>query len=165
MPGTSTYGTPIPLDTDPAGDLADSVRDVVDSLEAGWTAFAPAWTASVTNPVLGNGVLTGRYKRIGRTVHFTITLSPGSTTTFGSGTYLFSLPFAAVNMNDPRVFPALIFDTSGPVRRGAMGTLNTTTTILLLDAASTGSGIVSNTVPWVWANGDTIRISGTYEAA
>ena len=38
-----------------------------------------------TNPSIGNGVPTGRYLRLGKTIICTIVMQMGSTTTYGSG--------------------------------------------------------------------------------
>lgn len=63
--------------------------------DGGWTAYTPVWTANNGTPVLGNGTLTGRYRRIGRHVELRIFLSWGSTTNGATGFYTFSLPFPA----------------------------------------------------------------------
>ena len=57
-----------------------------------WQAYTPAWTGTGTNPSIGNGSILGRYMRKGREVRCQVALSCGSTTTFGSGTYLFGIP-------------------------------------------------------------------------
>ncbi|GAA1766267.1 hypothetical protein [Streptomonospora arabica] len=55
--------------------------------------YVPAWTASGTNPSIGNGGLSAQYRRLpGRMVWVRLSWSRGSTTNFGSGTYSFSLP-------------------------------------------------------------------------
>jgi hypothetical protein len=75
-----------------AATLNAEIRDQFNSFFGAWSTYTPAWTASSTNPVLGNGTLTGRYMKIGRTVFCNINLITGSTTTYGSGQYSFSLP-------------------------------------------------------------------------
>lgn len=58
-----------------------------------WQTYTPSWTATTTNPVIGNGTLTGRYVRMfGRTYVVHIRMVAGSTTTFGSGIWIFSAP-------------------------------------------------------------------------
>lgn len=54
--------------------------------------FTPTWTASVTNPVINNGQLKGRYRRRGTEGFVRWLIKIGSTTTFGSGEYRLSLP-------------------------------------------------------------------------
>ncbi|MER7807929.1 hypothetical protein [Streptomyces sp900116325] len=75
--------------------LNAEIRDQLNSMFSAWTPYTPAWTAATTNPVLGNGSLTGQYIKIGRTCTATVILTMGSTTTYGSGNYSFSLPFQA----------------------------------------------------------------------
>lgn len=59
-----------------------------------WTAYTPNLTATVANPNIGNGTITGRYRQSGKTVHFVIDILIGSTTTRGSGFWQVSLPVA-----------------------------------------------------------------------
>ena len=63
--------------------------------QAAWTAYTPTWTSSGTAPAKGNGTLVGYYAKVGRVVTVKIALTSGSTTTFGTGAYLFSLPLPA----------------------------------------------------------------------
>jgi hypothetical protein len=60
-----------------------------------WTTYTSAWTSSGTAPAIGNGTISARYSITGNTVNVAITLAAGGSTTFGTGTYSFSLPFAA----------------------------------------------------------------------
>ena len=55
--------------------------------------YNPVWTASTTNPTIGNGTLAGKYLIMGRLVFSSIKIIAGSTTDRGSGTYRVSLPF------------------------------------------------------------------------
>ena len=63
-----------------------------------WTAYTPTWTASTTNPTIGNGWITGFYRRVGDSVEIKILAQLGSTSSIGSGTYNFSLP-AGLNID------------------------------------------------------------------
>src|SRR4029077_9809334 len=55
--------------------------------------YTPTWGAVGGTPgTIGNGQLFGRYTRQGQLVAFTFRLLVGSTTTLGSGVWLFSLP-------------------------------------------------------------------------
>jgi transcription elongation factor len=58
-----------------------------------WQSYTPVWTASTTNPAIGNGTLTGRYSVIGKTCIVNGVMTAGSTTTFGSGYWMFSVPY------------------------------------------------------------------------
>lgn len=50
------------------------------------------WKGDTTDPVLGNGTLTCRVERKGRSLKVDVKLVMGSTTTFGSGAWYFLLP-------------------------------------------------------------------------
>lgn len=63
--------------------------------QAAWTSYAVAWTSSGTAPAVGNGTMVGYYSKVGRIVTVKISLTTGSTTTYGSGNYTFSVPFTA----------------------------------------------------------------------
>jgi hypothetical protein len=62
-----------------------------------WQNYTPLWTASVTNPTLGNSVVSGRYVSVGTLIIGEIRVT-GGTVGFsrGSGTYFLSLPTLAV---------------------------------------------------------------------
>lgn len=62
-----------------------------------WISYTPTWTATTTNPIIGNGSITGGYRRIGGQVDFWVNLQAGSTTTYGTGDYRISLPVTALN--------------------------------------------------------------------
>jgi hypothetical protein len=62
-----------------------------------YTSFTPAWTASSTNPVLGNGTLVSRWCRTGRQIHWYGNLLLGSTSNGGGGLWSMSLPVQAAS--------------------------------------------------------------------
>jgi len=63
--------------------------------QAAWTSYTPTWTSTGTAPVLGNGTIVGYYAKVGRLVTAKIAMEGGSTTTFGTGSYSFTLPLTA----------------------------------------------------------------------
>ena len=168
MPGVSPIsGWPIPLDTDALGDIGEIIRDLVDGIESGWTAFVPTWTGSVTNPVLGNGSFTGsKYKKIGKTIFARIVLTIGSTTTVGSGTYSFGLPAASVvpAAGARPVGQAFMRDTSASSNTTRIAAITTAGVMQLFDMAAPAVAI-THAVPYAWATGDTIEADFVYEAA
>lgn len=130
-----------------------------------WTAYTPTWTASSTNPSLGNGTLTGAYIQIGKTVHYRIRLRAGSTTTFGSGVYRFSLPVTTVATfagAGEIIGQASLLDNSASSRYVRNAYTYDDTKVSLVDEGGTG---VSNSVPFTFATLDNLSIVGTYEAA
>jgi len=62
---------------------------------AAWQTYTPVWSTSGTAPAIGNGTITGRYAILGKVIVCHINLIAGSTTTFGTGTQSFTLPFTA----------------------------------------------------------------------
>jgi len=69
--------------------------------QGAWTSYTVTWTSSGTAPAKGNGTMVGYYSKIGRQVTVKIEFNSGSTTTFGTGYYSFSLPFAAATTGVP----------------------------------------------------------------
>lgn len=126
-----------------------------------WSSYTPSWTASSVNPTLGNGSIQGRYLQIGKLVHFQLSISMGSTTTFGTGTYAFSLPTSAASgvtmIGDGRLFD------SGTNSRLVLARKETSTTFALYQDQNTGNGI-GPTVPFTFAANDLIEVQGSYEA-
>ena len=158
-----------PVINNPTGDVgAGTFRDsvlaaVVASIGAAWTAYGSgaSWTATTTNPTLGNGTWEAAYTQVGKTVRFRITLTMGSTTTFGSGVYTFALPVAA--KAGQAIGATRLFDTSGSSNQDGSAYIEPSALSLCRVVHSTGS--VLNSSPWTWATGDVIMIQGTYEAA
>ena len=57
-----------------------------------WVSYTPTWSSSGTQPSVGNGTIQGFWKRVGDTGFYRIILSVGTTTSLGTGTYIFSIP-------------------------------------------------------------------------
>ena len=130
----------------------------------GWQAYTPTWTASTTNPAIGNGTLTGRYTQLGKTCIGSIWLLMGSTTTYGSGAWALGLPFTAANAGVRYSGTWIIID---PGVANYSGTL-----FIIPDQNKIGvfvrdgySNYFSSTVPYTWGSGDHLGLSFTYEIA
>lgn len=132
-----------------------------------WTTFTSSWTSSGTAPAIGNGTISARYSITGNTVNMMIDLVAGSTTTFGTGGYSFSLPFTAAS-------------GTGTTAIGNCQLLDTTRWaghLVITPGASTASPFMttsqtdgrlaglSSTVPQTLTTAAQIRISATYEMA
>jgi hypothetical protein len=61
-----------------------------------WSSDQTSWTAQTTNPAIGNGFIEGKYRKIGTDVRYRFSLTAGTLTTFGTGGWLFKIPFQAV---------------------------------------------------------------------
>lgn len=144
--------------------MAELLRGNFKAIGDPWTAYTPAWTATTTNPVLGNGTMTGDYIKAGKFVVFRIRLTMGSTTTFGTGTsYSWSLPFTAVSSStgDP-VGGSTLWDSSASSYFPQHAFLINTTGVGI---AYENGNRVSPSSPLAWGTGDKIYIQGAYEAA
>lgn len=124
----------------------------------GWTSYTP----TLTNVTLGNGTLEGWYVRIGRTIHFRVKLTWGSTTS-ASGLQGFSLPVAMHSS-----YLNMAYGTAGANIGGTnyvgFPWCNSTTGFIVLQGTS-GSSFWSNTAPATWGTSNIGTIVGTYEAA
>ena len=135
-----------------------------------WASYTPIWTASTTNPTLGNGSLTGRYCVVGKLCTMSVKLNIGSTTTLGAGNWAFLIPL-----------PVIAGDANAPVyigtahcrNLGAMSyvlavylepNISTTKTAYFVQD-NTNSINLTPTVPFAWATGDLLMFEITYELA
>jgi hypothetical protein len=147
-----------------ASDLQDMV-DQIDSLtDPNWTSYTTTWAASGTAPAIGNGTLAARYRRSASSdlVIAEVRMAMGSTTTYGTGFYSWTLPFtAASNANLFTSGKANLYDSSALTRFGASAKLDSVTTVIL----NAHNGTIGQTIPFTWANGDEIRWTVQYEAA
>lgn len=142
-------------------DLNTEIRDAMNGLQAAWTAYTPSWTSTGTAVALGNGTITGSFRQIGKTVQFKITLTMGSTTTYGTGSYLFSVPVTGLGgANTPMLLSATAFDSSAATRYALGGQPSTTATVILYGY---GTANVSAAIPMTWAVGDILTLEGEYE--
>ncbi len=148
-------------------ELATDIDTDVNSLTSAWTAYTPAWTSSGTAPAIGNGSIAGRYKRVGKLCTVAFKALFGSTTTYGTGAYSFSLPVAALSTSSiDRAGSAYLRDMSGAGAGHYMGLALVPagqSVINLVDPIAHAQ--VTNTVPFTWANTDFIEASVTYETA
>ncbi|MEU6768501.1 hypothetical protein ABZ916_39085 [Streptomyces sp. NPDC046853] len=130
-----------------------------------WTAYTPTWTASTTNPTLGNGTLIGRYQRVGRTITVHINLTVGASTSVGSGDYSFALPVQAAAVGCSFIGNAHMLGAS---RWGGQVVIssNATTCAPFLSVSTTNPRLdwMTAAVPEAFGSGDQLRMTATYEA-
>lgn len=138
-----------------------------------WVAYTPSWTAATSNPAIGNGTLTGYWRRVGDTGYYRIQVKAGSTTTFGTGAYYFSIPHTmdlnkvgsntntTLNLGDGYSFK------SGTNRYRHMVVYQSDTTVAvknLLTVSGTnpvsvaGNQDLRSDQPVTWASGDEINL-------
>lgn len=147
-----------------ASKMNSQIRDVATGIQASWSTYTPTW-GGTSDPDIGNGVLSGRYMRVGKTITANITIVMGSTTTYGSGTWTLSLPVASVFTTTTYVNLGSVSmrDTSASANSTGVAILANQTTAQMVVGSS--NAFVSTTAPWTWANGDTLSVTLNYEAA
>lgn len=142
-----------------ASDLAD-----LTAAAAAWTVYTPVWSSTGTAVSLVDGTITGASRRVGQTADVRVVLTMGASTTFGTGFYRISLPYAP-KLNS--LIPVYCDDSSGSVRWEGHARIIAATTggdnMRMVVAA--GSAGVGQTSPMTWASGDVLVLAGSYEIA
>lgn len=136
--------------------------------DTSWTSYPAAWTSSGTAPNLGNGVLIGRYQKLGRTVDMTINLTVGTTTTGGTGNSFLSLPIQAANAGCTYIGHAQFAGNARWAGQFVIAPAGTTGTPFFpagaADVRLTQMSPNTN-APEAVGSGDVLRITATYESA
>ncbi|MDX1409431.1 MAG: hypothetical protein R3330_14890, partial [Saprospiraceae bacterium] len=134
-----------------------------------WTAFTPDLQSTGTNPTVGNGTLTGKYRRIGTAVEVWIEFAFGTTSTAGTGDWYFdgaSLPYP--NSGDAHYGSMYSVDSGSYYFSGQAVMSGGSGDIYGMGPDETGvPHRVGATQPWVSgapANGDHFGVQITYEA-
>jgi hypothetical protein len=121
-----------------------------------WIDFSSGfqWTASTTNPTLGNSTVTAEYQYLNaHTVVYNVFVVCGSTFTAGTGTYAFKLPVTLKATTGVGSF--LIVDSGVTVRVGSMIPLSTTTVAGFVNATGAPFGSTTQT----WNTGDQVQFT------
>lgn len=140
--------------------ISSGLGDVPTSIASdAWTAYTPTWSGT-----LGNGVLTGAWQRIGRTIHWWANLVWGSTTSHGAGLQTLTVPFApgtryvaSTPVGICQLTDSGVGHWFGPAQFSSGSTFN----------LSYNSPVLypTNTLPMAWGTADIASCWGTYEAA
>lgn len=130
-----------------------------------WTSFTPTWTGSVSNPVIGNGTLVGKYMQLGKMVMANITASMGSTTTYGSGVWFFALPITIDTGTTKRIVGYALSDDATGILYTALCRVESTSDNKTYIFGGEAGGAVQSTIPFTWASGDRLDIFLIYQAA
>ncbi|MER6435417.1 hypothetical protein ABT275_03510 [Streptomyces sp. NPDC001185] len=132
-----------------------------------WTPYTPVWTGSGTNPVVGaNGTLIGRYQKFGRTVLAHINLTCGSNTTYGSGNYNWTIPFAAASQGASLIGSAMLLGTDRwPGEINISPGATTLAAFFPLSPTNSRIDFMTPTRPETLATGAQLRITFQYESA
>lgn len=168
----------------PAGDIGNAdiaagaitnakLNTTAGELGGAWQAYTP--TVSLTGggaQTNGNAVIAGRYTQIGKTVHYWIHYTIGTTTNFtGLTSVQFTVPVAA-----GAAFIGVQGNTYGNGEGNTVSGImqldtqivNSTTALLIawgVNGSFMQANNISGTVPGGWTTANSWGISGTYEAA
>lgn len=162
MPSWTSSKTFVAGDTLTAAELntyvSDNTQHLYDVLNAAWTSFTPTLTQS---GAVTKNVTRACYIKIGKTVHYTIDLAVTGTGT-GGNSVIIGLPVTAAASGTVPCGSGWIFDTSATTNyKGIAYQVSTTTCALVGTAGNLGASEFTAAL----ANGDSVRVSGTYEAA
>ena len=131
-----------------------------------WAGAWETWSPTIANMTIGNGTITARYARIGKTIAISVRVQFGTTTSI-TGSPNFLLPVSAASN---AVFPVWCIDTGvgGFFANAGVFAFDRTRTYLdLIGTAGTWANGTSfgATSPFTWGNTDEFFLSGTYEVA
>jgi hypothetical protein len=159
--GTDPYGNAYP-----AGISGSKLTLAGVDVSGAWTSYTPAWTSSGTNPTMGATTLNGRYMLIGKTCLVSITITVGSGFAAGTGTYLFSLPFASANAGVNYLGTARLSAASvwiGQVTLGANSSVMNAT--FPSNSTTTTAANMGAAAPVAPASGNALTMSLAYQIA
>lgn len=129
-----------------------------------WRTYTPTLTQSGTVAATVTRAVWARY---GRTIHFQVTLAVTASGTANNQVTV-SLPATAASSGFTIIGGGYLTDATGPSNYAGITYLASTTTAGLQSTSSTALGLLGFTgTPFTaaLASGDTVNISGTYEAA
>lgn len=147
-------------------DGLDSTDFVLASGLGTATAYTPIWTASTSNPTLGDGTLQGRYIQVGKLVVVFINFVFGSTSSFGVGNHYLSLPFEAQSSGGGKFDGFARFRDEGIAnyfRIAGIATTLSSTQITLFVSLTGNDNNWTPTSPFSMASGDNLVIQLMYE--
>jgi hypothetical protein len=141
---------------------ATLAANTLNTIGAAWETYTPAWTSTGVAPALGNGSISGSWARINKTAFVNIFVVMGSTTTYGTGNYRFSVPSGVtINGNQTHVGTALLYDASAGYP-GAFGMM-TRVSASTFNISPSGSNETTNLAPFTWGNADQMRLMLIYQ--
>ena len=155
-----------------------------------WTTSVPEWYAASSNPSLGNGTLELVQRRFDETLLLRLTLLTGSSTSYGSGRWIFDIgrllstteperPSALTVVPPNAIVPAVAVTAAG-VRYGGFAEVTFDVDFLVFSPVDgpqpveimpyfdhDGDGVASrasSTVPFAWAAGCSLVIGSAMRA-
>jgi hypothetical protein len=174
MGTTTKFGIHYPVNTDAAvgpAQMQTLAQDVETAIKGavynGRQTYVPAWTSTGTAPVIGNGTKSGYWWVSGDWIDVMIEITMGSTTTFGTGSWSYSLPTgvaAPLTMGTSHTVAFWdAYDTSAAAHYAGFGGLSAGSALLFLGiGVNLYTGDPGNSLPFTWAAGDKLGINARY---
>jgi hypothetical protein len=147
-----------------AGDIPSAgdwqqIRDAIRAIALPWSTYATVWSSTGTQPAIGNGTIASEYWLLGKTFYNYGSITMGSTTTYGTGSWLISLPVSL--LTTATIGHLYVRDSSTATNDKAGAVLGASATTMALHVG----GNVTATNPFTWATGDSLRWSILGETA
>lgn len=122
-------------------------------------SYSGGWNSTGTAPALGNATNNSQYQISGNKMFVKIFFAFGSTTTYGTGTWLFKPPLSSSYTNDHSVIgPAYALDAGTAYRHGISRILGTN---IVIHTENSGTEWQSNQ-PFTWTTGDFFSLQMNY---
>jgi hypothetical protein len=130
-----------------------------------WNSYAPIFNTANNNGSIGNGTISGKWRRVGDSMQVLIYMAWGSTTAGGTGDLRFPYPdgfnidpskTAAMSVSGQSIM-CYMFDDSTPANNtsGLSSNITSTTWRVVVD----GNSQLSSTIPFTFATNDRIYLS------
>lgn len=124
--------------------------------------YTLTWTAASSNPSIGNGSTVFRGRLTGKIFEYEIKLKAGSSTTFGTGTWRFALPFTPAEIATYE-YPVLGYVSITDSMTATYAAMAYYDPVGQLQINITGGANVANsTTPMTWTINDSLSIFGSY---
>lgn len=143
-------------------------RDALKALSEAWTSYGSgaSWTAVSSNPAIGNGTWAAAYLQVGKLVMVRISITMGSSTTYGSGQWRVALPVAPKSgIRWSFQAEALDANVNQYTCRGVYDGGGTYASIFRVGGGAAADTSVTGTAPFTWGTGDVLTVQGRYETA
>lgn len=169
---TTNNGWTYPTSTDLVTNGASAMQTLATGIDTSTGKGLIAW--QTWSPVLSNGWGNGnstyiaQYCKIGKTIHWLLQWTVGSTATKSATALTFSLPpfNSATGGAVPVGVGIANAGTSGNVLATcAIGTTSMVVSVYGSAGTYANQVVCNSTVPGTWTTGDILRLSGTYESA
>ena len=139
------------------------VADSTTATGLKWAGAWQSWTPTYGSLTVGNGVTVARYVQIGKTVHWYLKFTLGSTTVFSQPS--FTLPITPANPADQNI-PMLMRDSGVAWYFGsAIQEGGTVYTNAINTSGTYAQPSISSTIPFTWGTNDFFTAQGSYEAS